>query len=152
MKFYHIEKEDISPRKWSHIITVFNEIALFFFEGGGMPERVKKMKCGRGGARTIWRWGYAGKGTEEKMQGGVAEKKWGGMPERVKKTKCGGGVARKIWGGGGLPERVKKMKCGGVAGKNLWGGGLNHTKKWGGWSVENYVFFRGSNIKWDGPM
>ena len=49
--------------------------------GGGVREQFE----GGGGV------GCAGEGTDDKMQGGVAEKNGGGMPERVKKTKCGGG-------------------------------------------------------------
>ena len=45
---------------------------------GGMPERVKKMKCG-GGVR-------------EQFEGG-------GMPERITKTKCKGVLRKKLWGG-----------------------------------------------------
>ena len=53
-----------------------------------------------------------------------------------------------------MPKRVKNMKCGaGVAGKIFFGGGrvgVDHTKKKSrGGSVEKYVFFRGSNIKWN---
>ena len=58
------------------------------------------MRGGERVARTIWRWGYAGEGTEDIMQGGCGKKLKGGMPERVNKTKCGGGVARKFWEGG----------------------------------------------------
>ena len=38
-----------------------------------MPERVKKMKCGGGGGceNNLKVGGYAGEGTEDKMQGGV---------------------------------------------------------------------------------
>ena len=43
-----------------------------------MPERVKEMKCGGGGggfARQFEGRGYAGEGTEDKMQGRVLRKK-----------------------------------------------------------------------------
>ena len=45
--------------------------------GGGMPERVKKRKCG-GGLRTKNSGGYAGEGKEDKMRGECCEKKLGG--------------------------------------------------------------------------
>ena len=87
--------------------------------GGGMPERVKKMKCEGGMREQFEGGGYAVEGTEDKMQGGCCGKNWGGMPEMVEKTKCGGGGRVKI------------------------GGGVDHTENLGVGSLLKYVFFGG---------
>ena len=68
-----------------------------------MPERVKKTKCGGGGAGKFLRGGgYAGEGNEDKMLGCCEKKLRGGMPERVKK------IEDKMRGGeGGLREQFE---------------------------------------------
>ena len=43
MKFYHIEKEVISPGKWSYMITVFDENRLAFFLHTVIQLRLKGM-------------------------------------------------------------------------------------------------------------
>ena len=92
---------------------------------------------------------------KEANAGDVAKKIWGGggmLPNRGKDHKMRGGVAKKNEGGG-ISERGKEDKMwGGV--KNYGGGGWSHTiiKGGGGGSVDNYVFFKGSNIKWNTPF
>ena len=85
--------------------------------GGGMPERVKKTKCGGGGLRNKnWGGGYAGKGKEDEMRGGGCGNnlKVGVCREGTEDKMQGGGVAEKNWGG--IPERVKETHCAGWVG------------------------------------
>ena len=69
--------------------------------------------------------GYAGEGTEDKMQGWCCGKKLRGDAGDGKEDKMRGGgwlVLREKFEGV-MPKRVKKMKWGGgLAGKNLGGG------------------------------
>ena len=110
---------------------------------GGMPERVKKTKCGVGGLlrkkfevgmndregeedkmqgerKKIEGRGYGREGKEDKMRGGVRNKLKGGMPERVKNTKRRGwGVLRKKKLRGVCREgKEDKMRGGGGCEKN----------------------------------
>ena len=74
-----------------------------FEGGGGIPERVKKTKCG-GGCEKIEGGGYAGEGKEDKMRG------WGG----------GGGLRKNFEGGGYAGEGREDKMRGGV--KKIEGG------------------------------
>ena len=100
---------------------------------GVCRRRYRGQNAGGGGvAGKKLRGGYAGEGTEDKMQGGCCGKKieGGRMPERVKKTKCGGG-----WG---CCEKNLRGRYAGEGREDEMRGGGG-----GGWRVNCFVFFGG---------
>ena len=139
-------------------------------KGGGMPERVKKTKCGDGLQKNLRGGGCC----DRNLRGG-------GMTERVKKTKCRGceknegggyagegkadkmrgceqklrGVCCKCGGGGGEGVLRKTFEGGGYAGEgkeDKMRGGGDHKKNLREVSGKLCLLKGGSDIKWNSPL